>query len=321
MTSAPEIIPDELWARVAEFLPEAAQEAYMGFLHEPPRPLLVMNRLRLGASKLLERLVEDGFSFVEAPGFFSAYRLSEEDLTNLKGHPVIREGWAILREAADLLPVELLGAYPRERFLDLAPDEGENLLMAAIRMGQQGRLTAVEPFRLRFAHLEKNLGLWGVYGARIKQVDVKDYGRTAAARYHRVLLSVAGPRDQRPALETSGSRPPWGLERLEDLVLSLEAQLISALESLRPGAVCLYAIQSFLPEVCEGVVDHAARRFQGEVAVEPLKWPVDLELASTPGVTRWLETEFDPSMENARRILPQGDVRGMFVCRMRRLMV
>ncbi|MGF1450554.1 MAG: hypothetical protein ACFB21_00590 [Opitutales bacterium] len=318
MVEGPQVLPGELSSRLNDFLEGAARARFLELLHRPPPPVLVPNRLRAGSKEALTRLQEEGFRFEPIPGLPYAFTISERDLDELKQCPEYRKGALLLAEASQVLTIALLGAFPRERILELAAGEGQHAVLAANLMGPQGRLTAVEAFRLRFARLEERLNHCGAAGAHLKQSEPRDYGRNAPRRYHRVLLAQPGPGDQR-LFEGQTEASAQCLTRIPEHSVALKALLISALEAVRPGAICLYAVASYLPEVCEQVVHYAVSRFNGEIAVEPLKWPEDLALKTRPGLTSWLENEFDSSMVNAARLMPQGPYRGLFVCRMRKV--
>ncbi len=313
-------VPDSLATRLGEFLPGASWETFQRQVGEMGRPRLLLNVLRAPREALLAELAGAGLQVERSADWPFAWEVVGGDWRALLNLRVVLEGGVVLQEPADFLPMVLLGPAPRERFLELGAGEGQHLLLAALLMGLEGRLTAIESVRLRRDRLRENLALWRIANARTEQAPLHGYGRRAPAHYHRVLVAQLGPGD----LRLGSPRHPfhrWEAGRVVEHSNALKAALLSALEATRPGGACLYAVASFLPEVCEEVVAHALRQFQGTVAAIPLRWPENLKLEALPGVTTLpgLAESFPEEVSHARRVLPQGDFRGWFVCRLRRL--
>ncbi len=77
----------------------------------------------------------------------------------------------------------------------------------------------------------------------------------------------------------------------------------------------VYSTCSYSPEENEIVVQHALKKFAGNIVIEE----VGLQLQNfRPGLSRWKKKEFDPSMTKAIRVLPNNLMHGFFLCKLRK---
>ena len=89
--------------------------------------------------------------------------------------------------------------------------------------------------------------------------------------------------------------------------------LSSAASSLNDGGVLVYSTCSLEPEENEGNIDYAVRKLG--LAAEKIEM-ADIKFMN--GITEWDGSQFDESVSNSVRIIPNGISEGFFVCKLRK---
>jgi 16S rRNA C967 or C1407 C5-methylase (RsmB/RsmF family) len=81
----------------------------------------------------------------------------------------------------------------------------------------------------------------------------------------------------------------------------------------KPGGTVVYSTCTFAPEENEAILDFVLEREDCDV----VEWDVPDGFETSPGVTEWEGTEFDPSVAKARRVYPhQNDTGGFFTAKL-----
>jgi 16S rRNA C967 or C1407 C5-methylase (RsmB/RsmF family) len=84
-----------------------------------------------------------------------------------------------------------------------------------------------------------------------------------------------------------------------------------AIELTRDGGSVVYSTCTFAPEENEGVVDAVLADETCELV------PFDLALDHAPGVTSWLDDDYDDALRHAKRVYPhQNDTGGFFTAKL-----
>jgi 16S rRNA (cytosine1407-C5)-methyltransferase len=206
-----------------------------------------------------------------------------------------------------------VGAQPGEQILDLAAAPGGKSILLAECMANQGYLAAVEPIRSRYYQLRRQLELAGVRIARTFLSDGRRIGGKTPDRFDRVLLDAPCSGEARFRAGDGTTWRYWSLQKIRDQSRKQRGLLVSALRALRPGGTLVYSTCSFAPEENEAVLDFVLRRFGASVQLLPMTLPISNVM---PGLTRWRNRTFDPSLVHAARILPTDLFDGFFLSRL-----
>lgn len=193
----------------------------------------------------------------------------------LPQHPAFREGQFTVQDEASMLVVDLLDPLPGERVLDLCAGPGGKATHVAQRVGDAGRVDAIDlhPHRVRLVEeAARRLGV--ADRVAVRAADARAWegpGRTRP--YDRVLVDAPCS-----SLGTARRRPEvkWRV-RPDDLpgLARLQGELLAAgARRVKPGGPVVYAVCSTEPDEGAAVVDAFLAQSPGWTAAERLQtWP------------------------------------------------
>jgi 16S rRNA (cytosine1407-C5)-methyltransferase len=223
----------------------------------------------------------------------------------------VTDGRAWIQNPSSWLPVVALDPRPGEEILDLAAAPGGKTTHVAARMGNQGRLAAVEPIRDRFFRLQANVKRSGVTCAVLYMKDGRGVGRVVPARFDRVLLDAPCSSEARIEADDAGSWAHWSPRKIRECARKQAGLIESAYLALKPGGTLVYSTCSFAPEEDEAVVDGLLRDHPEAVVLS-----TEVPAATTQaGITAWEGVDFDPAVSRCVRVLPDGVFDGFFLAR------
>lgn len=280
------------------------------FLDALTRPLplcMWTNTLRATADEVAEHLENAGLDLQPLAWHPGAFKGPPAGLAG-RSLPFLT-GLAHIQEEVSLLPVVLLAPSPGERVVDLCSAPGNKTAQIAVALRNTGTIVANDRSALRARATRGILDRLGIVNTTITTADAGNLP-DRIGRFDRVLADVpctceGTTRKHIDALVRSGPSVSLELHRRQLAILRKAIQLC------RPGGRIVYATCTFAPEENEMVVDAALRENAG--IVTPL--PARIEgLASSPGLTEWEGSVFDPGLALSMRIWPhQNDSGGFFV--------
>ena len=309
-------LPQAFLERLQRILPPEAFERALHALHAPPPVALRANTLRITPAALAGRLRDAGLTPSALPWEPDALLLPAAQRAALTHGPLARQGLFWIQNPSSMLPPRALAPQPGEAVLDLAAAPGGKTLHMACLMQGRGRLSAVEPVRERYHRLRANLAAQGADWVRTYRRDGRGVWRSCPERFDRVLLDAPCSTEARMRPHDPASFAHWSPAKIREAARKQGRLLYSAFQSLKPGGVLVYSTCSYAPEENEAVVSRLLRRFPDAAAVEEADLPVD---NCMPGLRGWEGKPFDPRLEAASRILPDGLMEGFFLCRIRKL--
>lgn len=233
----------------------------------------------------------------------------------LTHHPLVEQGALTIQGAASQAAVWALDPQPGEEILDLAAAPGGKTALIAARMGNRGRIAAVEPVRARFFRLKAHLQRLGVTCAQLYLKDGSQVGRLVPQRFERVLLDAPCSSEARFTRLDPASWAHWSPRKVRASA-ALQARLLrSAAQALKPGGVLVYSTCSLSPEENELVLD-ALLRERDDLALEAPPWPCPLPAVA--GLVAWQGRPLHPDLRLARRVLPSHWTDAFFIARLRK---
>lgn len=167
--------------------------------------------------------------------------------TRVPDVPGFAEGWFTVQDPATLIAVDLLDLQPGQLVLDACAAPGGKAMQISARLGETGRLVALDLHEDRMARLRENLARIGAK-ADIRCGDLCAMTPDAlGGRADRILLDVpcsnTGVLRRRPDARWRFTAP-----RLAALVPTQLALLDHAVSLLAPGGKLVYSTCSLEPE-------------------------------------------------------------------------
>ena len=311
MTNSGLELPAAFVERLQRIVSPARWDVCRASFYQPKDVAFRVNTLQNSIGDLQRELEETGFQPRVVPWFDAALTLPSWQRAELLETAAHREGRVYVQGLSSMLAVELLQPQPGEQILDLAAAPGGKTLQMAARMNNEGRISAVEPIRGRFFKLRQNLEHGGATCVRTYLTDGRSVGHKTPDRFDRVLLDAPCSGEGRFRADDAATWQYWSARKIREQSRKQKGLLRSALRSVRPGGLVLYATCSFAPEENEAVIDATLRRFPSGIRTVEMELSIDNWQA---GLTAWEGKEYDPQVAAARRILPSEQFDGFFLC-------
>ncbi len=283
-----------------EFGPEEAAELATASNAVPP--LVARVHARLERAKVLDELVErfpDATACMHAP-----YGVRLGHRGDPGRDPAFMEGRITIQDEASQLVIDLLDPQPGESVLDVCAAPGTKATAAAERVGERGRVVALDRSASRLRLVGRDARRLGLGNLGTAEADATRPLPPVApeAGFDRVLVDAPCS-----GLGTLRRHPDarWRV-RAEDPARLAEVQqaiLRNAATALRPGGTLVYSTCTFLPEENEAVVEaflreHADfRRAATDGAAQPVR-----ALLSDDGWLRTLPHQLDTDAFRAVRL-------------------
>ena len=308
MTDLPPLFLERLHTIIPlEYLPQVQKSFSL------PAPVTVrINTLKTSIDKILQTLTDRGMAFTRIPWMDEALILSpgEIDLQDL-----IEEGLLYRQGLSSMLPPLILNPQSGESVLDMCAAPGSKTTQMAARMQNQGHLLAIESVRQRYYKLKSVVTHMGASMVSLKLMDARRL-RPPDPLFDKILLDVPCSTEGRFQTNDPKSYAFWSLRKIKEMAHKQRGLLLSASRLLKPNGMLLYSTCTFAPEENEGIIDWFLRKTSIPFEVEPTDFP---DIKSYPALLEWQEKSFDPRVKNCLRVLPDGNMEGFFVAKLRRL--
>ncbi|MEE8056899.1 MAG: RsmB/NOP family class I SAM-dependent RNA methyltransferase [Pseudomonadales bacterium] len=263
-------------------------------------------------------LAEIGVETNSVPWYPQAFLIDPQYRDALTQSKAFSEGRIYIQNLASMLAPLLLDPQPGEEVLDLAAAPGGKTLMIAAMMENHGRLAAVESVKNRFFRLKNTIQTFGADMVELYLKDGREVGWKVLERFDRVLLDAPCSSESRFNVNDPKSFSHWNERKIKEVQRKQKKLICSAIAALKPGGVLVYSTCAYSPEENEMVVQHALKKFSGKILIEPAEIHLD---NFRPGLLRWKKKEFDPSMKQAIRVLPNQFMHGFFLCKIRKICI
>lgn len=287
-------------APLLRFLEELFGEDWRDHLEAllaPKKPYIRLNPLKAPPEETLAQLRRLGF-LLSPSGFWElAWRVEEApgELGNTLEH---FRGEYYVQSPSSMMPALVLDPWPGARVLDIAAAPGSKATQLAQMMGGRGLVVANEPLRDRQGALTNNLDRCGAVNVVVSGLDGGVFGRLLPGAFHLALVDV--PCSAMGTLHKNSQVPLWwNWEKTARLLRVQRRLILSAYDALAPGGRLVYSTCTLVPEENEGVVAWLLERRPGARVL-----PIELGVASSPGITIWRGREWPRELANARRIYP-----------------
>ncbi|SHK38299.1 RsmB/NOP family class I SAM-dependent RNA methyltransferase [Rhodothermus profundi] len=308
-------LPGEFIARLQQLVPPAWLPTVEAAFREPRITAFRVNTLKVDRDTVQAALRAEGIQPRSVAWYADAFWVPPEDRALLLQSRPYRQQWIYVQDLSSMLPPLVLAPKPGSRVLDLCAAPGSKTVQLACLMQGQGEIAAVEVVRTRFYRLRANVQAQGAPNVRLFLQDGTRVGRYRPEYFDYVLVDAPCSSEGRFHLSNPETFAYWSLRKIREMARKQYRLLVSAVQSLRPGGVLVYATCTMAPEENEAVLTRLLHTFGDILAVEPIPLSLPNQL---PGLARWNGRSFHPDLRHARRILPTTEMEGFFLCRLRK---
>jgi ribosomal RNA methyltransferase Nop2 len=279
-----------------------------------PRPLVIRtNTLKTSRKDLLEALTKRGAA-VEAIEWSKVAVKVTESSVPIGATPEYLAGQYMLQSASSLNPVMALAPIPGERVLDMSAAPGGKTTYIAQLMKNSGIVVANDLKAARQKATIANLHRLGVKNAIVCCYDGRQVP-TVFKGFDRVLLDAPCSglgiisRDQSIKLQRSLK----DIQRVAHLQKELLRAAVDAVDAhSATGGIIVYSTCSISVEENEQVIQYILSKRYVKVIETGLE-------VGKPGLTRYMEHRFHPSVAMTRRFYPHvHNMDGFYVAKLKK---
>ncbi len=308
-------LPAAFRQRLQAIIPAPRFASCWASFAQTPATVFRVNTLKDAVKSVSTELEAQGFALTPLPWKVDAFKVPDEQRRALTESAAFADGRIYIQNPSSMVPPLVLDPQPNEEVLDLAAAPGGKTLQMAAMMNNTGRIGAVEAVRGRFFRLRDNIARAGAENVQTYLKDGAGVWRQCPERFDRVLLDAPCTGEGLFQTQDERSFAYWSEKKIAEMARKQRRLLQSAIHCLKPGGVLVYSTCTFAPEENEAVLSRALTKFSGALAVEEIELQLD---GMEPGLASWQNKNFDPTLHRARRIIPDGEMEGFFLCKLRK---
>jgi 16S rRNA (cytosine1407-C5)-methyltransferase len=285
---------------------------YSDFINEEPAQYLRVNLLKTNKQELTATL-RDNYSIIteDIPGLPFTLKVTEgkEKVSKTIEHI---NGMFYMQGLSSMLPPLVLDAQPGETILDLCSAPGSKTTEIGEMMLNRGTLVANEIALNRVKMLVYNIDRMNLVNAGVLHYKGELLSKIYFEYFDRILVDA--PCSGLGIIQKKEEVNNWWsvdkAEMLGDLQVRL---LVAAVKMAKPGGEIVYSTCTLTPEENEFVVNTILKRYPVEIE------PINLPVPSRDGFTSFNDVQLNPSLKEARRILPwEINSDGFFIVKLRK---
>ena len=311
----PDILPAGFLERLPRILSGEDCSLYLEYISKPlPLSIRVVHP-SLSRMDIVKELESAGLSCHLPMWMPEAIRLSPADRRMLSMLSEDLQNRVFVQSLSSMAAVESLDVHPGHDVLDCCAAPGGKSSLIRYRQKGQGILVANDLSRRRALRMRRVFELHGLTDIDIQINDAQTLGATFDKCFDRVLLDAPCSGEGRFNIHESVTFSDWNPGKVRRLGKLQNRLLKSALRTLRPGGLLLYATCTLSPEENECVLQKVLSRESDNYVIEPIEIPFD---GRRPALAQWNGEEFSSWMQEAVRIVPQNDMTPFFLAAIRK---
>jgi 16S rRNA (cytosine967-C5)-methyltransferase len=233
-----------------------------------PAPLtLRANTLKIDRDRLIQELMEQGFHPV--PALYSPDGITLREPPPVSGLPFLKEGLYLIQDEASQLVATLLDPQPGEMILDACAAPGGKTTHIAQRMGNSGRIYALDLTQQKLSLIENLCLRLGVTMVKTVRGDASHpLSVPEISRFDRILADVpcSGFGTLRRNPDLKWKRGEADVKRLSELQSSILENLSGY---LKKGGILVYSTCTVFREENENIVEGFLRNHP-EFQLDPI---------------------------------------------------
>ena len=227
-----------------------------------------------------------------------------------------RDNRIFRQSLSSMAAVQSLGVGPGDDVLDCCAAPGGKSSLIRLHQQSRGILVANDLSRNRVSRMRRLFELLGVDGIDTQVHDAKTLGSVFPTCFDRVLLDAPCSGEGRFNLHEPATWADWNPGKIRRLAKLQASLLKSAIQTLRPGGLLVYATCTLAPEENECVLHRVLTRLSSLVRIEPVAVQCD---GRREALTEWNGTSFPDWMSNGVRIVPEKGMTPFFLAAIRRI--
>lgn len=242
--------PQWLCEKLIEQRGYAFAEAFLSANNQTPSLDIQVNRLKIPTADYQAMLEQQGIAFHADTGLDGCLSLKGGRVTELPGYA---EGFFYVQDRAARYAIEIAGAAPGMKVLDLCAAPGGKSFSTAIDMRDQGSLTACDIHEKKLSRIQEGAQRLGITSITCQTNDARVYHEEWDSAYELVIADVPcsgfGVIRKKPEIRSKRAEEIAGLPQIQYEILKTAARYV------KPGGTLMYSTCTVLREENEAVVE------------------------------------------------------------------
>jgi len=307
-------LPTLFLERLKKIVPNQHYENIIESFSKPSLLSVRINTLKTDRAAVFNTLNDRGVSYQKISWMDEALIFQGADPVELGMMDLFEEGVIYRQGLSSMLPVAVLDPDPSEQVLDMCAAPGSKATQIAARMGNRGKITAIEAVRKRYYKLRSVTKLLGVTNISFHLMDARRF-RPRNSLFDKILVDAPCSSEGRFQSSNPKTLAYWSPRKIKEMMRKQRGLLLAASRLLKPGGTLVYSTCTFAPEENEGAVHWLLKKTKGTLRTESIDIP---EVASYPVVTQWNKKEFNVEITKCLRVLPNEHMEGFFIAKFKK---
>ncbi|MEE2907617.1 MAG: RsmB/NOP family class I SAM-dependent RNA methyltransferase [Planctomycetota bacterium] len=309
-------LPPAFLERLPSLLSPEDMCCFERFVHQPRALAVRLTDAQHTRADVVALLEADGFAATTVEWMPEALLLTPPDRRRIQETAIYGEGGIFIQSLSSMAAVEALEVSPGLDVLDCCAAPGGKASLIRYRQRGQGILVANDLSRRRVQKMQHLFKQIHVEGVDVHVQPGETLGGSHANCFDRVLLDAPCSGEGRFRLEAPSTWSDWTPGKIRRLAKLQQRLLRSAIRTLRPNGVLVYATCTLAPEENELVVSSVLRDSPVPIVLEPI--PISCA-GGRACVTEWCGESLPEAVPHAMRILPEAGMTPFFLARLRRV--
>lgn len=315
MRTEVEKLPELFLARLEEIFPQKRfHELVNTFAFKKPVSFRI-NTEKIQRHELSEELSRFRFKAFSVTWFQNAFYTYNE-LSRLQKLSVYKEGKIYVQRLSSMVPPLVLAPKKTDMVLDMAAAPGSKTLQMSNMMHNQGLITAYDNDEIRIEKLLFNIKMQGATNIVVKLQDATQIWKDYPDYFDKILLDAPCSTESRFYVHDGRTYKHWSEKFIKNQSELQKKLIASALVSLKIGGELVYSTCTYAPEENEGVIDWVIQ-MAGD-RIELIEPHIKLSNIGSP-ILKWHGNSFAKKVSLARRILPNREMEGFFIAKIRKI--
>ena len=315
MRSEVKVLPEAFLNRLRTIVSSQKWDQIANTFSESKPTTFRVNTLKTDVRTTREMLEQKGFRLEPVPWYPEAFILRSGRLRELQEAEIYRKGEIYVQALSSMIPALVLDPKPGETILDLTAAPGSKTTQIACLMKGEGKIVANDNNKVRFFKLKANVELQGASNVTLSLKHGESFGREHPEQFDRVLLDAPCSAEGRFDIHEPASYRYWKPIKIREMARKQRRLFLSAVSALRPGGILVYSTCTFAPEENEEMIDWALKKLVGKIRIEKITLPFPNQ---SGGLSAWEGMAFDPAVKQTVRVLPNPQMEGFFVAKVRK---
>ncbi|WP_027623847.1 RsmB/NOP family class I SAM-dependent RNA methyltransferase [Clostridium lundense] len=307
-------LPNEIMDMLYELYSPIEVDEILRSYKDGRRTTLRINTLKNSMGQVLQELRKRGIKFSNCSFIKDALIVGDYRESDISKLPSYKEGRIYLQNLSSMLPPMFLDIEENMDILDMCASPGSKTTQMAALINNKGIIVANEINPIRRERLKYNVDKQGAKCVQVIGEDGKKLGGIFKERFHRVLLDAPCSGEGTIYIKKPESYRKWNKRTMMKNSKLQKRLLESGVNALKKGGILVYSTCTLSPEENEEVINEIMYRYTNLRIME-----MNFKLKnSSMGITSYKNKVYHPSLSNALRVLPNKDMEGFFVCKIRK---